>query len=63
MGQPIESLARFVADTRLADIPADVRRHARLVVLDTLGVILAGGARPEVRALRERLRANAGCGW
>ena len=57
MGQQIEQLARFVAETRCADIPELVRRHAKLVLLDTLGVILAGGERPEVRQLRERLTA------
>ncbi len=39
-----------------------MRRHARLVLLDTLGVILAGSERPEVGALRERLGAGAGSG-
>ena len=42
-------------ETRCEDIPEPVRRHAKLVLLDTLGVILAGGERPEVAALRERL--------
>ncbi len=62
MGQEIEELARFVARTRCEDIPEPVRVHARLVLLDTLGVILAGGERPEVAALRERLAATAGTG-
>jgi len=62
MGAQIEELAQFVAETRCADIPEPVRRHARLVLLDTLGVILAGGERPEVTALRERLSASAGSG-
>ena len=62
MGAQIEELARFVAQTRLENIPEAVRRHARLVLLDTLGVILAGGERPEVRALRERLAGTAGSG-
>lgn len=62
MGQQIEELARFVAQTRCEDIPEPVRRHAKLVLLDTLGVILAGGERPEVAQLRERLTANAGSG-
>src|SRR5438132_3439606 len=62
MGQPVEELARFVAETRLEDIPAAVRQHAKLVLLDTLGVILAGGERPEVAALRERLQPTAGGG-
>jgi 2-methylcitrate dehydratase PrpD len=62
MGREIEELARFVAQTRLEEIPEAVRRHARLVLLDTLGVILAGGERPEVRQLRERLAGTAGSG-
>jgi 2-methylcitrate dehydratase PrpD len=62
MGQEIEALAAFVAETRLRDIPEPVRRHARIVLLDTLGVILAGGARPEVAALRERLASGSGGG-
>lgn len=62
MGRRIDELARFVAETRCDDIPEPVRRHAGLVLLDTLGVILAGGERPEVAALRERLAATAGTG-
>jgi 2-methylcitrate dehydratase PrpD len=62
MGQQIEDLARFVATTHWSDVPEAVQRHAKLVLLDTLGVILAGGERPEVRQLRERLAATAGSG-
>jgi 2-methylcitrate dehydratase PrpD len=45
-----------------------VRRHTKLVLLDTLGVILAGAERPEVRQLRERLTGGTGAtvyarGW
>lgn len=62
MGQQIETLAKFVAETRFEDIPASVLKHAKIVLLDTLGVILAGSARPEVAALRERLAPSAGSG-
>jgi len=62
MAQQIEALANFVATTRLDDIPAPVRAHAKLVWLDTLGVILAGHERPEVAALRRRLAPAAGGG-
>jgi 2-methylcitrate dehydratase PrpD len=62
MGQQIEELARFVADTSCDDIPEAVRRHAKLTLLDTLGVILAGGERPEVAALRDQLAPTAGSG-
>jgi 2-methylcitrate dehydratase PrpD len=62
MGRQIEDLARFIADTQLSDIPEAVRRHATITLLDTLGVILAGGTRPEVAALRARLAASGGAG-
>jgi 2-methylcitrate dehydratase PrpD len=62
MGQQIEKLAHFVARTQWDEIPNSVERHAKLVVLDTLGVILAGAGRPEVRQLRDRLAAGAGSG-
>src|SRR5467141_1668259 len=62
MGQQIEKLAHFVARTQWDEIPDAVQRHAKLVLLDTLGVILAGAARPEVRQLRDRLAATAGIG-
>ncbi len=68
MAQQIEALARFVAQTRLEDIPEAVRAHARITLLDTLGVILAGSVRPEVAALRARLSGGSGAtvyarGW
>src|SRR5215467_8604803 len=62
MGQQIETLARFAAETQLEDIPVSVREHAKHVLLDTLGVILGGSVRPEVAALRHRLAANNGTG-
>jgi 2-methylcitrate dehydratase PrpD len=62
MGRQIDELARFAAQTQLEDIPPPVRDHAKLVLLDTLGVILAGGERPEIRGLRDRLAATAGSG-
>lgn len=62
MGRQIEELAAFVAATRWDDVPAPVQHHAKLVLLDTMGVILAGSERPEIRALRDRLAATAGTG-
>jgi 2-methylcitrate dehydratase PrpD len=62
MGQAIEALARFAADTPWEAIPEVIRRHARLVLLDTLGVILAGSLQPEVEAARARLAATGGGG-
>jgi 2-methylcitrate dehydratase PrpD len=62
MSREIEKLAQFVGATRWEEIPAPVQGHAKLVLLDTLGVILAGSQRPEVRELRERLAQTAGTG-
>src|SRR5262244_762437 len=62
MGQAIESLAHFVADTPWDAIPTAVRQHAKLVLLDTLGVILAGSVQPEVAGVRARLTVTGGHG-
>ena len=62
MGQAIEKLAQFIAQTQWDDIPAPVKRHAKLVLLDTIGVILAGSVRPEVAALRSSMASTAGPG-
>src|SRR4051794_6739704 len=68
VAQQIEALAAFVAATQWEDVPASVRHHTKIVLLDTLGVILAGGERPEVRQLRERIGTGSGAtiyarGW
>ncbi len=62
MGRQIDRLAEFVASTTWDDIPESVRDHAKLVLLDTIGVILAGSERPEVRALRQALASPGGSG-
>jgi 2-methylcitrate dehydratase PrpD len=62
MGQQIEALAALVAQTNTASIPSAVREHAKLVFLDTLGVILAGSVQPAVMELRRRLGERAGSG-
>ncbi len=62
MARQIEELAAFVASARWDDVPEPVRHHTKLVLLDTLGVILAGSARPEVRRLAEQLGRGAGTG-
>lgn len=62
MGKQIEQLAQFVAATTWEGIPDEVRQHAKLVLLDTLGVILAGSEQPEVRQLRELWRVTSGSG-
>ena len=62
MGHQIEKLARFVAQTQWDAVPAPVQRHTKLVLLDTLGVMLAGAQRPEAAELRKRLAPTAGRG-
>jgi 2-methylcitrate dehydratase PrpD len=62
MGQAIEELAHFVAGTPWETIPEVVREHAKLVLLDTVGVILAGSVQPEVAGVRARLTATGGRG-
>ncbi|MBI3966270.1 MAG: MmgE/PrpD family protein [Chloroflexi bacterium] len=62
MGEHVERLAGLVAETGWEGIPAAVREHAKLVLLDTIGVILAGSQQPEVTAARSRLLATGGSG-
>ena len=62
MGVEIEKLAQFIARTGWDDMPEAVHRRAKLVLLDTIGVTLAGAARPEVMGLRERMLKGAGRG-
>ena len=60
MTRPIEELTAFVATATWDDVPASVQRQTKLVLLDTLGVILAGAERSEVRRLREQLGSGSG---
>jgi 2-methylcitrate dehydratase PrpD len=53
----LDGLAGLVAATRPEAIPAPVRRHAALVVADTVGAILGGSLEPEVARLRQAERA------
>src|SRR6266851_703087 len=62
MGGAIETLAHFIAGTPWEAIPKAVREHAKLVLLDTVGVILAGSVQPEVAGVRARLTATGGRG-
>src|SRR6266550_2164449 len=62
MGEAIEQLAHFIAATPWEAIPKSVREHAKLVVLDTVGAILAGSIQPEVAGVRARLTTTGGHG-
>jgi len=61
----LERLARFVGSTRAEDIPARVLDRARLILVDTLGVIAAGMRTPELVAFSDaQLAASApGKAW
>jgi 2-methylcitrate dehydratase PrpD len=51
--------ARFARTTRFEDVPPAVVERSRLVLLDSLGAIIAGGAEPEMRAAMKRLAKTA----
>lgn len=56
-----DRIAGWAGTLDMASIPQDVFRHARLVVLDTLGAIIAGSAEDEIKALAAQLsRPRAG---
>lgn len=48
----LRRLSEFLAQTRLADLPADIVTQAVTVVADCLAVIAAGAQEPEMRNLR-----------
>lgn len=54
--------AGFAARLRFSDIPAEVATHARLVLLDCIGVIAAGAQEAEMQALSARMIAREGAG-
>lgn len=55
----LKDWARFARATRFEALPEAVVARTRLVILDSIGAIVAGGTEPEVRAAKTRL-AKAG---
>jgi 2-methylcitrate dehydratase PrpD len=55
----LKSWARFARRTRFDDLPEAVTERARLVMLDSIGAIVAGSAEPEMRAAAKRLAKTA----
>jgi len=55
-------LSRFVHDLDLSAIPTAAREHAKLCLLDTLGIALAGIEEPASRAARAVARQAGGVG-
>jgi 2-methylcitrate dehydratase PrpD len=51
--------SRFARATRYDDLPTPVVERARLVMLDSIGAIIAGAAEPEMRAAMKRLGKTA----
>ncbi len=51
--------ASFARKTRFRDLPDPVIERTRLVLLDSLGAIIAGRAEPEMRAVEPRLARTA----
>jgi 2-methylcitrate dehydratase PrpD len=51
MNGATEALAQFVAGTKFEDIPVVVLQNAKLMILDTFGVILAGARDPGCKLL------------
>ena len=55
---PTETLAQFVVDTRLRDIPTKAVEISKLVILDVFGVTLAASRHAIARILDEYLREH-----
>lgn len=55
---PTETLAQFVVDARLQDIPATAVGISKLVILDVLGVTLAASRQAVARIMIEYLREH-----
>ncbi len=58
----LTGLADFLANTRFERLPQSVLAHARLVFMDTVGVIIGGSREPESSRLLESLRSLSGAG-
>jgi 2-methylcitrate dehydratase PrpD len=58
--RPFAMLCRFLSETDLSDLPSSVIDHARQVLLDTLGVIIAGSGVSEVNRVADRFTESRG---
>ena len=54
----LDRLSRFVVDTSLESLTGAAMRAARLVLLDTIGAMVAGSALPENRRLAESMHGR-----
>lgn len=55
---PFPMFCRFLSETNLGELPPSVIDHARQVLVDTLGVIVAGSAVPEVNRVAARFAGS-----
>jgi 2-methylcitrate dehydratase PrpD len=55
----LKTWARFAKNMSFADLPGAVVARGRLVMLDSLGAIIAGSGEPEMRAAGKRLAKTA----
>src|SRR4030043_2036606 len=55
-----ETLARFVVNTNLAQIPLEAREIGKRAILDCLGVALGGSRDPLARIMTEFLKETGG---
>ncbi|MGZ5095253.1 MAG: MmgE/PrpD family protein, partial [Burkholderiales bacterium] len=53
-------LARFIADLRYEDIPAEAREHIKIGFTDCSGVMIAGSREESVRILTSTLSPTRG---
>lgn len=60
MADPLRNLCEFASGLNVERIDRRIVSHARLVLIDTLGVIVAGSANEEASRLREELSAGDG---
>lgn len=51
--QELKELAQFISEVKFSDLPTEVVEHAKWVLRDSIGVIIAGMAEPEVKALAD----------
>jgi len=56
--RPFAMLCRFLSETDLSALPPSVIDHARQVLVDTLGVIIAGSRVPEVNRVATRFEGS-----
>ena len=60
MTRTTDAIAQFIVDTRFEDIPSQVTEEAKKVMLDCLGITLAGSLEPAGKIITELVREMGG---